>query len=211
MTAHDTSPRPGRRRSAPLLWLSGALAAAVLVLGVTGTLSAWTSAIIANDQDTVAAQDTLVLKESDGTSTCISTDNSDGTNSYTCSTINKYGGTAVPLDQGTDQSQAVTLTNTGTATGDLTLAIGACTKSAGSPTASEDICDVATVTIVCTAPSALDTTATPVALSSFGNQTVATLDPGESTDCTFDVALQADASPQIGGQVASQPLTWTLA
>lgn len=200
-----------RRRVVPLIWISGTLAAVLLILGVNGTLSSWTQAIITNDSNTVQAAASLVLRESGPNSAvCSSTDGGGVGNSYTCSTIDKYGGTASPLSPGDHQSVTVTLTNTGTTTGSLTLAPGTCAKSAGSVTATVDICDVVTVTIACTAPSALDTTATPVALSSFGNQTVATLNAGDSTDCTFDVTMPGTASAQIGGQVASQPLVWTL-
>lgn len=200
-----------RRRVAPLIWISGGLAAVLLILGVSGTLSGWTQAIITNDTNTVQAADSLILQESGPNSAvCNSTDGGGSGNSFTCSTIDKYGGVASPLAPGDDQSVTVTLKNTGTTTGSLTLAPGACVKSVGSPTATVDICDVATVTVVCTAPSALDTTGTPVALSSFGNQAVATLSAGDSTDCTFDVAMPATASAQIGGQVATQPLVWTL-
>ncbi|GAB3865082.1 hypothetical protein GCM10028801_35130 [Nocardioides maradonensis] len=200
-----------RRRVAPLIWISGALAAVLLILGVNGTLSSWTRAIITNDTNTVQAANSLVLQESGPNSAvCSSTDGGGVGNSYTCSTIDKYGGTASPLAPGDHQSVTVTLTNTGTMTGSLTLGPGTCAKSVGSPTATVDICDVATVTIACTAPSGLDTTATPVALSSFANQTVATLNAGDSTACTFDVAMPATASAQIGGQVATQPLVWTL-
>ncbi|WP_125569887.1 hypothetical protein [Nocardioides baekrokdamisoli] len=200
-----------RRRTTPVLWAGGVLAALALVLGVNGTLASWSTAILTNDTNTVKAADAKVLTETDGTNTCVSTDNNDGSNSYTCSTINKYGGTATPLAPGTNQATTVTMTNTGTASGSLTLAPGTCVKSAGSASATQSICDVATVTIKCTAPSSLDTTGTPVALSSFGSQTVGTLAAGASTQCTFTVAVPATASPQIAGQIATQPLVWTLA
>lgn len=207
-----------RRRFAPLMWMSGALAAGVMVLGVTGTLSSWTQAIISNDTNTAKAADSVILQETgpdgaEGTAVCNSTDNADGTNSYTCSTINKYGGATTPLDPETHTSQSVTVTmkNTGTTDGELVLDPGTCDQTLGSPTASESICDVATVTVVCDDPSTLDTTATPVALSDFGHQdVVATLEAGASTACTFTVALPESPSPQIAGQLASQPLDWTL-
>jgi hypothetical protein len=200
-----------RRRFAPLVWISGGLAALLMVLGVSGTLSAWTTAVINNDTNTVQAADSVILQETDGTNTCNSTDNNNGSNTYTCSTINKYGGTATPLEPGDDQSVTVTMKNTGTVTGTLTLAPGTCTKSAGSPTASSSICDVALVTIACTSPSTLDTTSTPVVLSAFAGQSIGSLTAGASTACTFTVTVPASASPQIAGQVASQPLVWTLA
>jgi hypothetical protein len=201
-----------RQRFAPLIWISGALAAVLLILGVSGTLSDWTKAIITNDTNTVKAADSLILQESGPNSAvCTSTDGGGAGNSFTCSTIDKYGGTATPLAPGADQSVTVTLKNTGTTSGGLALSPGSCASSGGSPTASQSICDVATVTVACTSPSGLDTTSAPVALSSFADHTVvASLAAGASTDCTFDVALPASASPQIAGQTASQPLVWTL-
>ncbi|HWU23765.1 MAG TPA: hypothetical protein VN088_19660 [Nocardioides sp.] len=201
-----------RRRVAPLIWISGGLAAVLLVLGVSGTLSAWTQAIITNDSNTVQAADSLILQESGpGSAVCNSTDGGGSGNSFTCSTIDKYGGIASPLAPGEDQSVTVTLENTGTTTGQLDLAPGVCAPSGGSVTASASICDVALVTVSCTAPSTVDTTLTPVVLSSFASATiVAALPKNTSTDCTFDVSVPSDATPQIAGQTATQPLTWTL-
>ncbi|WP_460845843.1 hypothetical protein [Nocardioides ultimimeridianus] len=201
-----------RRRVAPLIWISGGLAAVLLILGVSGTLSSWTRAIITNDTNTVQAADSLILQESGPNSAvCNSTDSGGVGNSFTCSTIDKYGGIATPLAPGDDQSVTVTLKNTGTTSGKLDLAPGTCVSTGGSVTASVSICDVAQVTVACTAPSALDTTATPVILSSFASATVVvTLPKNTSTDCTFDVTVPSDANPQIAGQVATQPLVWTL-
>ena len=200
-----------RRRFAPLIWISGGLAALLLVLRINGTLSSWTKAIITNDTNTVKAADSLILQESGPHSAvCTSADGGGSDNRFTCSTIDKYGGTTTPLAPGTDQSVTVTLKNTGTTSGDLTLSPGTCGTTGGSPTATASLCDGAVVTVTCTAPSSLDTTGTPVALSAFADQAVATLAAGDSTDCTFDVALPASASPQVAGQTASQPLVWTL-
>lgn len=195
-----------------MLAVAGALAATLLVLGISGTLSSWSRAILTNDSNAVEAAQSLILQETGpGNVVCTSTDGGGSGNSATCSTIDKYGGTAVPLGPGDHQMVTVTLTNTGTGSGGLELAPGTCATSAGSPTASAELCDVATVTVVCTAPGTVDTTATPVVLSALAELTVAaTLAPGASTDCTFDVALPASASPQVAGQIATQPLVWTL-
>lgn len=195
-----------------MLAAAGATAAVVLVLGISGTLSSWTRAIVTNDSNTVEAAQSLILQETGpGSVVCTSTDGGGSGNSATCSTIDKYGGTAVPLGPGDHQSVTVTMANTGTGSGGLKLTPGTCATSGGSPTASAELCDVATVTVVCTTPGTLDTTGSPVALSALAELTVATtLAPGESTDCTFDVALPASASPQVAGQVATQPLVWTL-
>ncbi|HWU20593.1 MAG TPA: hypothetical protein VN088_03650 [Nocardioides sp.] len=201
-----------RRRVAPLIWISGGLSAVLLILGVNGTLSSWTQATITNDSNTVQAADSLILQETGpGNAVCNSTDGGGSGNTFTCSTIDKYGGIAVPLGPGDHQSVTVSLKNTGTVSGQLDLAPGTCVATGGSATASASICDVADVTVSCTAPSALDTTLTPVALSSFPSATVVvSLPKNTATDCTFDVTVPADATPQIAGQVATQPLVWTL-
>lgn len=200
-----------RRRSLALVG-AGAIAAVLLVLGVSGTLASWTRAIITNDTNTLEAAQALILEETGpNAAVCTSTDGGGSGNAFTCSTIDKYGGTATPLEPGDHQSVTVTLTNTGTGSGPLALEPGACATSGGSPTATASICDVALVTVVCTAPSTLDTTGSPVALSAFGDQAVVVgLDAGDATECTFDVSLPASASPQVSGQTATQPLVWTL-
>ena len=205
-------PRDPRRRRSLVLAAAGALAAALLVLGVSGTLSSWTRAILTNDTNTLEAAQSLLLEETGpGAVVCTSTDGGGSGNAFTCSTIDKYGGTASPLGPGDHQSVTVTLKNTGTTSGPLALAPGVCATSGGSPTATASICDTAEVTLVCTAPSAVDTTGSPVVLSAFGDQAVVvTLAAGASTDCTFDVALPVSASPQVAGQTATQPLVWTL-
>ena len=142
-----------RRRSLALVG-AGAIAAVLLVLGVSGTLASWTRAIITNDTNTLEAAQALVLEETGPDSAvCTSTDGGGSGNAFTCSTIDKYGGTASPLEPGDHQSVTVTLANTGTGSGPLTLGPGACATSGGSPTATGSICDVALVTVVCTAPS----------------------------------------------------------
>ena len=55
---------------------------------------------VASIQNTInsASTGTLTMKETSGTYTCNSTDGAGATtNSATCSTINKYGGTSTPL------------------------------------------------------------------------------------------------------------------
>lgn len=169
--------RAKKRRAVPLVWAGSLLGATLLVLGVSGTLSSWTTAIITNSGNTVAAANAVILQETlPGTTptVCNSTDNNDGSNSYTCTSINKYGGTATPLDPVTNTMQSVTVNmkNTGTSSGALTLAPGTCVKSLGSLSASQSICDVALVTLKCTTPSSVDTTVTPVKLSTFAGTSI---------------------------------------
>ena len=91
--------RPGPRG---LLFSACAIAATLLTLSVNGTLSDWTTAVLNNNTNTVATTTAVILQEvgPDGTAghvsqTCRSSDAA--TNSATCTTINKYGGTTSPL------------------------------------------------------------------------------------------------------------------
>lgn len=213
---NETNEKQGRRRALPLLWISGFIAASLLVLGVNGTLSAWTSAIINNSTNTTEAAQSVALSEANGAGTvCVDTATvADGSNTATCSTINKYGGTVadgstalVPGAAG--NATTVTLKNTGSSAGDLTVTASGCTKSAGSGTATLDLCDYVDVLVECPAA----TTTYSGKLSAFataGAVAVKNLAAGASVACTFTVSLPSDAPADIAGQIASQPLTWTL-
>lgn len=219
---HRTEAPSGRRTFA--LWGSGAVAALVLVLGVNGTLASWTSAVINNDTNTVATAAAVILREvGPGPQTCLSS--SGAGNSYTCSTINKYGGTASPLSPGSNQTTDVVFTNVGAAAAsNFVLGTGSCsqtpTAGSGTPPAA-NVCTSGdlTVAVSCSdgatynggaawadlvhaasAPGSIPATLTHTA----------TLAAGASFTCRFTVAVIAGASVLAQGITASQPLTWTL-
>jgi hypothetical protein len=231
MSSTTPAPRRGHRRFAPVVWAASAVSAAVLILGVNGTLSAWTSAVITNDTNTVKTADALILKEvgPDGTAahtsqTCFSSQGAGASNTYTCSTINKYGGITSPLAPGGSSTTDVTFTNAGSAAGtNFRLAGGACTQApvagSGSPAAA-NVCTNGelTVAVSCSngatyasgsawtdlvyaagAPGSLGTLNHPAALASASSWT-----------CRFTVALGAAANPTDQGITVTQPLTWTL-
>src|SRR3954465_9265440 len=137
MSAHRSDRRPHNRRGGAALWGAGASAAILLVLSTTGTLSSWTSAIIPNHTNTVAAASAVILQEVGPTAaTCLSS--SGVGNSFTCSTINKYGGTSSPLSPGGNQVTDVVFTNVGaSAASSFVLGTGSCsqapTAGSGSP------------------------------------------------------------------------------
>ena len=205
------------RRRTLFLWAGGALAAAVLVLAVNGTLSSWTTAIIDNGSNDVAVTGAVALVETgpDGTTTCNTGEST--TNHASCDTINKYGGTETALDPDGANSRTVSvnLANTGTVAGQLVLSADACTSSAAAGSAGADpsghpVCDQVTVGVTCSSPSTLDTTATAVALSAFVGGTVGTLAAGADTDCVFTLTLPAGTPSAYASQVAAQVLHWTL-
>lgn len=229
MAGHRASRKASRRasrrrgRGLPLLWGAGFVAAALLVLSTNGTLSSWTSAVVNNDSNTVATASAVILKEVGPSATCLSS--SGLGNSFTCSTINKYGGTASPLSPGGSQVTDVVFTNVGaSAASSFVLTTGACsqTPTAGSGTpAAANVCTNGelTVAISCSNGSAYvsgsawtDLVQTAVAPSSIPATLThtATLAADSSFTCRFTVALSASAGVLDQGITASQALTWTL-
>lgn len=223
MAAHRARRSPGPGRGFPLLWVAGFVAAALLVLSTNGTLSSWTSAIITNDSNTVATASAVILKEVGATATCYSS--SGVGNSFTCSTVNKYGGTASPLAPGGSQFTDVVFTNVGaSAASSFVLTTGACsqapTAGSGTPPA-ENLCTNGDlkVAISCsngTSYSAggawTDLTQAAVAPSSITATLThtATLAATSSFTCHFTVSLAPGASVLDQGITVSQALTWTL-
>ncbi len=218
------SHRSRTTKATRLAFGSSVVAAVVLSLGVSGTLSSWTSAIISNDTNSVATAAAVILREvGPGPQTCLS---SSGTaNSFTCSTINKYGGTASPLAPGGSQTTDVVFSNVGSAAAStFVLTTGSCsqTPTAGTGTpAAANVCTSGdlTVAISCSngatyasgsawadlvyaagAPGSIPATLTHTA----------TLAAGASFTCRFTVGLSASASVLAQGITASQVLTWTL-
>ena len=111
--------------------LAGIFAAVLLSLSLTGTLSGF-AASITNSSNT-AGSGTLIMQEQNAgaTVTCLSTDGrSVSTNSATCSTINKFGGSTT-MTPGNTVNTAISIKNTGTAAAStFTLNPGAtCTQS----------------------------------------------------------------------------------
>lgn len=97
-----------RRHQAPLVWGSSVLAAGVLFLGVNGTLSTWTKAVIENGNNSVGSASAVALTEtvtsqtnqsgagSTQTAGTVCDTRTQSSNTLTgiaaCDTINKYGG-----------------------------------------------------------------------------------------------------------------------
>lgn len=204
-----------RRRFSPWVWGGSALAAGVMVLGVSGTLSSWTSAIVTNDGNDVASAAAVSLEESSGGVVCVDTAAS-ATNTATCSTINKYGGTTTPLAPGQSQTVTVSLKNTGTGNGALTLDADACTSSAvagssGAEPTAYPLCSQLRVALSCTNPVTSFAAVTPATFAAeTGPRVIAALGPNAATQCTFTVTLTATSPAGYASQVASQVLRWTL-
>ncbi|WP_323791221.1 hypothetical protein [Nocardioides sp.] len=220
-TPHAGAPRS---RSVAALWGSGAVAATILVLGVNGTLSSWTSAVIANDTNTVKTAAAVILSETSGANTCFSSD-APTTNNYTCTTINKYGGTAAPLSPGQQKVTDITFKNVGDANAaSFAVAPGACTQTPEAGTETPTVADLCasgdlTVAVSCTAGATFDgvpwidlayTAAKPPTAAATHTALVGDLNSGAQWTCRFTVKLAGNASVLAQGVTVSQPLTWTL-
>lgn len=213
-----------RRSRESLPWIGGAVAALILTLGVNGTLSSWTSAMITNSSNTAATAQAVILQEVQGANTCQSS--ADVTNSYTCTTINKYGGTASPLLPGASQVSTVTFTNVGSANATtFAMAAGSCsqTPTAGSGTVpATNLCTSGdlTVGVSCSAGSSYSagtawtdlvySAAAPPTATKTHNAVAGDLNAAAVWTCQFTVALSASAPVAAQGISVTQPLTWTL-
>ena len=184
---------------------TGIVGALLVAFTFTPTFAGFAASI----QNTVnsASTGTLTMKETSGT---------DGagaaTNSATCSTINKYGGTSTPLVAGGPaQTTNITLQNTGSvAATSFSLNPGTCSQSsvagasmAGSAT---DFCSKVKVVIKSGSSTLFTGTAAQLqaggAIDLLAKLSKATINAGESVPITFEVSLDASAGPQ--------PLTWTF-
>ena len=217
--------RAARRTPRTTWWAlgSGAVAAVILTLGVSGTLSSWTSAVISNDTNTVATASAVILREVGPSATCYSS--SGASNSYTCSTVNKYGGTSSPLAPGGSQVTDVVFSNVGSAAAStFVLTAGACSQSptagSGTPPAA-NVCTSGDLTVAISCSNGASYSAgsawvdlvyaagAPGSVPATLTHT-ATMAAGSSFSCRFTVALSASASVLAQGITASQALTWTL-
>lgn len=229
MTGHRkvTKVRKDRARrrvgSGALLWSASGFAAVLLFLSTNGTLSSWTAAVIGNNTNTVATAAAVILQEVGPSATCLSS--SGAGNSFTCSTINKYGGTTTPLSPGANQVTDVVFSNVGSsAASSFVLTTGSCTQNptagSGSPAAA-NVCTNGDLTVAISCSNGATYSAgsawsdlvyaagAPGSISGTLTHT-ATIAASASFTCRFTVALGAGASVLDQGITASQPLTWTL-
>ena len=204
-----------RLRFAPVALIAGIFAAVLLSLSLTGTLSGF-AASITNSSNT-AASGTLVMQEQNANAsvTCLSTDGgSVSTNSATCSTINKFGGSTT-MTPGVTVNTPITIKNTGTsAASTFTLTPGAtCTQSANGTQngTATDLCSK--MNLVITSGS---TTVFSGALASFKGAAASAFSmpaapaAGASVPFNFAVTLDNSAGNTYQGLAASVPMTWTF-
>lgn len=220
-----------RRRVSPLLWTASAVAAAVLALGVNGTLSQFEASITnTNNQVQTAGPNAFGFSESlvqNGQPTQICASASAGQNvncpaSAGAFSINKYGndgGAPQPIAPGAVLHTTVRLTNTvatttpGGLSGNLALMAGTCTNAENPPSSATpgDLCSDVTVQIECDSVPAF--TLGPISLTDLSGNTypIATdIAPQAFVNCTFITRFPStDTETTLQDVISTQPLTWT--
>lgn len=199
----------------PAVMLVGGVAGtAALTYSISGTTSGFTASI-QNDTNT-AASGTLLMQEQNvgATVTCLSTTGTGsviGTNTATCSTINKFGGSTTMVP-GTAVVTTATIRNTGTVSAaTFTLTPGAtCTQSANGSVngTATDLC--AKMQILIQQGTTTVFTGTLATLASHAAFSLGSLAPSTSSSFTYTVTLDATAGNTYQGLAASLPLTYTF-
>ena len=205
-----------RVRLAPLAVATGVLGAALLTISMSGTLSGFVASI--TNSTNTAATGALVMQEqnSGATVTCLSTDGgSVSTNSSTCSTINKFGGSTTMVP-GQTVTTAISIKNAGTsAASTFTLTPGAtCTQSNNGTVngSATNLCAKMNVVISSGATTVFSGTLASLAGATATAFTMpAAPAAGVSVPFSFAVTLDSSAGNTYQGLAASLPLTWTFA
>ncbi|WP_423921462.1 hypothetical protein ACPEEZ_00825 [Frigoribacterium sp. 2-23] len=206
-----------RLRTTPLALVTGLVAASLVALTMSGTLSAF-SASITNSQNTAATGTLLMEESSTGKTTCTSSPASTVSSSNanaSCTSINKFGG-STQMTPGTTVTTDVVIKNTGTlaASTFTLLPAGTCQRGTNGSTngTASDICAKMTVVIktgtsqVFSGTLAALGTATPASFTNIPSTVAA----GSSVPFTFAVTLDPGATNDYQGLSASVPLTWTF-
>jgi hypothetical protein len=214
-----------------------ATASGMLATGVAGSLAGFNASIGNNSSQFSAG--TLVLSESQSSTTCLSTGSGSGSGSTTISSANANTSCPISLfgsitngSQGTSTTATVTVQNNGTINaGALDLSPASCTASANSATSpyagsdTSGFCGLVDVTIsngtncvypagtgACPSPShsyTLSSLASAGALNGIGGNSGG-LNAGASETFTFTLELDPSATNADQGLSASEALTWNL-
>ncbi|TIC82507.1 hypothetical protein E8D34_16960 [Nocardioides sp. GY 10113] len=219
-TSAAEAPRRERRKGG-WLWGAGAAGAGLLVLGVNGTLATWSTAIINNDQSEARVTDSYALQEYHASSGTTCTSASSSTNEASCAVDLYSGAASYELDPGDpavgdSHTERIELTNVGSTAGTLYIDADACAQSGGASAAVSDICDNAglSVDVTCedsgTSSVYTGSWATLKAFADEATDQTFALGLDETVTCDVTVTLAATAPADLGGQVGTQTVTFTL-
>lgn len=221
---------PNRRRmhdlgSFPLL-IAGGMACVLLAMSISPTFAQLTASITSSNE--TAGSGYIKMSESSGAVACNSTDGKGGisTNSYTCTTINKYGGDLSLVPGQTAKPVVVTIQNSGSSpVSGLTLVPADCTPSANGSivgsrvgtAANTGLCTKLNVSLRATSPTrTIIATKSAAELAAGGPINVlqklgiTSLAAGSTITFTFTVMLDSGVDNTYAGGQISQPLTWNF-
>ena len=205
-----------RMRFAPLAIGTGVLAAVLLSASLTGTLSGFVASI--TNSNNTAATGALVMQEqnSGGTVTCLSTDGgSVSTNTSTCATINKFGGSTTMVP-GQTITTAISIKNIGSVPAStFTLAPASTCSQTNSGTyngTATNLCAKMNVVITSGATTVYSGTLASLGTAAASAFTMpAAPAAGVSTPFSFAVTLDSSADNTYQGLQATEKLIWTFA
>ena len=225
-----------RLRFAPLAIATGVLGAVLLSVSMSGTLSGFVASI--TNSTNTAATGALTMQEVNtgtGGATCNSTDTSVANNTFSCSTINKFGGSTTMIPSNTAGAANyvatgtgattnvvttnITIKNTGSVTpSTFTLTPAACTQSvnaaASSTGGASDYCAKLNVIITSGSTTVFSGTAAQLAVATATTTPAITMPAAPAATVavpfTFKTFVDSTATNAYQGLSASEPLTWTF-
>ncbi len=211
----SVDPRLPRRRRFTIVALIAGIAGSLAIALSLGASLSGLIATITNTTNT-ASTAAMAIAETSGANTCNSYDAT-----ATCSTINKYGGTAIPLVPGGSQTVTVAFANTGSVgVTTSTLGPGTCvatpsgvlggTTPTTPNTTAGNLCSVMNIAVY-RGPIA---TGIPLYNGSAAlftaSVTLGALAAAANQSYTFVTSLPAGTTAAVQGQQVSQPLVWTF-
>jgi hypothetical protein len=214
MSVSNHAVKAKRLRFAPLAIATGVLGAVLLSVSMSGTLSGFVASITNSTNTAASGALTMQEQNSGATVTCSSTDGgSVSTNTATCATINKFGGSTTMVP-GQTVTTPITIKNTGSVTANtFTLTPGtSCTQSNNGTLngTATDLCTKMTVVITNTTASTTVYSGTLAGLATGGAIALPVTAAGATTGFTFAVTLPSTVGNTYQGLAASLPLTWTF-
>lgn len=211
--------QPKRARFTPIALATGLIAAGLLSLSMTGTLSGFVASI--TNSSNTAATGAIVMEETTTTgtpATCSSTDSGTvSVNASTCSTINTFGGSTVMVP-GTQVTTGITIKNTGTVTpSSFTMTHGAsCIQSNNGSLngTATDLCSKMNIVITSGSTTVFAGTVAQLALATATTTPAITMPAapaaGESAPFSITATLDPEAGNTYQGLAVSLPLTFTF-
>lgn len=205
MSRHATPTTSAQRQRLNLVVVAaGLIAAIVLALTFSGTLSVFTQAFLHGTNTVSTPSIRIAETDADGSTETCSTD---AAGTATCTDPDLYGGQVLRPGQSSNP-QTVTFANTGDSTPTaFEVSAGSCSTT---PSTGADLCDQLLVTMTWRGRTLWDGGRTPTWLATHRTSLPDPPAAGERVPFTVQVSLPADATASTSGVTLSQPITFTF-